>query len=148
MKKLLAIVLLCAAPAGAAPRWLTAVPRAVGRTYGNMVTFRHPALALEQWASIGAVAFDEKTTVDVFSRCLTCAESSLFYQGRRYGTGIALAGTVLFGTFYATGEQYGSELLRDDPSRIWRALPNAQVAVPLAIHIPAGIDNMRIKGTN
>lgn len=141
---LLVLLLAGAIPAQAAPRWLTAVPRSVGRTYGNMFTFKHPVLALEQWASVGAVAFDERTTTDLFHRCPTCVESGLIYHNGRYNGGIAILGTIAAGTFYSTLEQYGDELIRDDPNKFWRNANNFQVATPLAIHIQAGVHNMGV----
>jgi hypothetical protein len=46
------------APAGHSKmRILTAIPRAVGRNYGNMFTFKHPWVAVQQWSQVATTAF-------------------------------------------------------------------------------------------
>jgi hypothetical protein len=142
------LVLLSVLPSHAAPRWLTAAPRLVGRTYGNMFTFKRPYLAAEQWAVLGASIFDEKTTVDVFSRCPGCTESTLLHPGGgRYGTKTAILNVALKSTFYNSLEQYGDELLRNDPNKFWSHINYAVAAVPLSLFIQGGVHNMGIPAT-
>lgn len=143
--KLTIIFFLFCAPSMAAPRWLTAVPRAIGRGYGNMVTFKHPGLALEQWATLGVVILDQKTTVDAFARCQTCAEGTILspWYGKRYGVGTAILQVGLTQTIYSSTEQYSYELLKDDPNPYWRSLRFAEASIPLAVHIHAALSNMQ-----
>ena len=55
---LLAISLLLATSAQAAPRILTAYPRLLGRTARNMVTWHDKFAAAEEWAQIGMALYD------------------------------------------------------------------------------------------
>lgn len=146
MKKLVFLLLLISPlSTEATPKWLTAIPRAVGRTYGNMFTFKHPVLALEQWATIGALAFDGKTTLDVFARCHSCTETFPIEHNQRYGVGTVVLNVALAGTLYTTSEQYGDELLRNDPNYVWRNINNSLFLVPTVYHVRAGVLNMRVK---
>lgn len=141
-------VLLFAIPVHAAPkvvRVLTYLPREVGHSYVNMFTFKHPVLALEQWASVGALVFDEKTTMDAFARCSHCAEAGFFNHGRRYGIGQTAANVALAGTLYVTAEQYTTDAERDN-GRVWRNIPNILFVAPVTFHVMAGVSNMAVRG--
>lgn len=142
--KVLFLMAMMAGSASAAPKWLTAVPRSIGRGYGNMVTFKHPGLALEQWATLGAVIFDQKTTLDAFHRNPRATEDtsySLFHHGR-YGVSQSLLNVALAQTFYVSTEQYAYELLKDDPNKHWRAMRFADSIIPITVHLDAAISNM------
>lgn len=142
-----AILILWAAPASAAPKWLTAAPRAIGRAYGNMVTFHDKRLAFEQWATLAVVILDQKTTLDAFHRCPSCVENTSYslFHGGQYGVGSAVLNVAMAQTFYGTTEQYEYELLKDDPNPHWRALRYAGVIVPVTIHLNSALSNMCIK---
>lgn len=144
---LLAVLMLIPASTMAGPkRILTAVPRAVGRSYANMVTFRRPYLAAEQWAVLGAVIFDQKTTLDQFHHCPTCVETNPLSpaHNRQYGLGGAILFTAVAFTHYTTTMGYGDELLRGDKSEFWSHINYALAPAFIAIHATAGASNMRL----
>lgn len=122
---------------------LTSVPRAIGRNYANMFNFKHPWLAAQQWAIVGAVLFDEKTTQDRFNRCSRCVEANPFapYYNGRTGTRGAVLDSLALITFETTMTNYTAELTRNDPSRGWR---NAYSIIPvtyIGVHSWAGWSN-------
>lgn len=143
---LLMLFLFSAFSSQAAPRWLTAAPRTIGRAYGNMLTFKNKPLAVEQWATLGVMIFDDKTTLDVFHRCYNCVESTWYHinHGRQYGIGVAAIDVAIGTTEYVSIEQYGQEIMKNKPNKYWRALGYTVVSIPLKVHLQAGINNMRI----
>ena len=57
-------------------RIVTAIPRAMGRTAKNMVTFRDPMAALEEWGTCAAVAVDVAESIHVLKLDPTAIETS------------------------------------------------------------------------
>lgn len=147
----LLLLILLALPAQAAPKWLTAVPRAVGRSYGNMFTFKHPWVAAQQWMTVGAMLFDEKTTWDAMHRCAGCVEAnptSLYYHRQATGP-LMFADALLLSGIETTLTKYGSEVNGDDTTKyhaVWSNLYSLLPAEDVAIHVYAGTHNMAIRG--
>lgn len=65
---ILCALLAMAYPAAAAPKWLTAVPRAVGRTSKDLVTFKYPLVDLAFACELAADFADARTTANFTSR--------------------------------------------------------------------------------
>jgi hypothetical protein len=137
------LLLLAAVPLHAAPRWLTAVPRAFGRTAVNMVTFRHPAAALEEWAIFGAVAADAYTTSSALSRCPSCHETSPLLGTHPSNARLAITATGLAFS-EATTTQYSNELTWEGGSRWWKVFPVATAIAWSANHAAAAASNAAI----
>lgn len=161
-------LLLVAIPAQAAPRWLTATPRAVGRSAANMVTFKHPWVAAQQWLQVGALIFDEKSTYDAMRRCPFCVESNpaTLYHGPRASAQRVVADTFMMWGIETTFTKYLSEIPDDrdtnchttetplariqtceegvEKNKFWRNLYSAFPAETIALHAWGGHHNMSI----
>ena len=92
----------------AANRKLTAMPRAVGRTTKNMVTFRSPWIAAAQWGSLGAAVADGIVSAHVLATLPSSYEANPLF-GKHPSIGKYLAITIPAGMFSATVTQYGHE---------------------------------------
>ena len=134
--------------------FVTAVPRAVGRTYANMFTFKHPWVAIQQWAQVGAMLFDWQTTYDLTRRCPTCVETgrlSLFHNDAKPPVGRMIANAIMVAGFEPTHTQVLSEgFARNFSSPILRNAYSLTPIVNIIVHVRAGQHNMQIpsSGTN
>lgn len=109
MLKVAVAVMLFAISASAAPHKLTAVPRALGRTAANMVTFKDKTAALEQWASLGITVADGL----VSEHALKSAPANTIEVNPIFGshptTATYLAINIPFGMLSATMTQLAHE---------------------------------------
>lgn len=96
-------------------RRITAVPRVVGRTARNMVTFHDRLAAVQEWAIFAADTADLFTTVRLLDRFPTTYETHWLMPRRPTHLHFALQGlgqALLESSF----EQYSHELLDGKPS--------------------------------
>jgi DMSO/TMAO reductase YedYZ heme-binding membrane subunit len=100
---ILLVLMFAALPAKAdLKNVLLVVPKAMGRTAVNMVTFRHRETALMQWVGIAAALADAETTRRSINRGST--EYNPFL-GRRPSAGRTYATLLTVGFGYATMTQ-------------------------------------------
>jgi hypothetical protein len=113
---------------------MTAAPRAFGRTAENMVTFKDPRLALNQWILMASVLVDAKTSFDVTRRCPEPCENYSFVWGahppavRVYG----LLGVT--GMYYATINQAAWEISYSETDPSARAFERYFFLFPAVMH--------------
>lgn len=112
MKTALAIILALAVvlPASAKPgRAATAIPRALGRTAKNMVTFKDRSAAVDEWATLGAFMLEGQFASRAIADNPHTREIYPLFPGRPRGATVNLS--MLATAFLYDGlEQYGHEL--------------------------------------
>jgi hypothetical protein len=139
------LLLLLAPSAHAKPHWYTAVPKAMGRTAVNMVTFRRPAAAIEEWAVVGAVAADYYTTANFLTNCPGCQETNLLLGTRPSLPHVAVFGLVVAAS-EATTVQYGAELTSgSEGSRWWKLAPAGVAGGWVLLHATAAATNASLR---
>jgi hypothetical protein len=116
-------------------RIMTAVPRAFGRTAENMVTFKDPRLALNQWILVAAVMTDAKTSLDVEHRCpVLCRERDSLLYGA-HPTGLRIFGLLsTAGLYYSTINQAAWELSYTESDPRGRAFERYFFLFPAFLH--------------
>jgi hypothetical protein len=106
-----------------------------------MVTFRDRFAAIEQWAQVGMILFDARTTQDALARCSGCYEANPLFS--RHPGALRLYGE---GTFLAFQEmvftQYTHEEIDGISSPAWNLVP---VGVSAMWHVEHGILNMQVQ---
>jgi hypothetical protein len=89
---------------------LTAVPRAVGRSAENMVTFKDRNLALHQWLLFAALMANAGSEVNLYSRCQNCHELNTIIYGLHPSAGRLIGEEFIGAMFFATIQQESWEL--------------------------------------
>jgi hypothetical protein len=147
-KSMLAVVFFCiAGTARAGPmRALSAIPRAVGRTAGNMVTFRDRSLAFHQWLLVGASLVNAESSIDLYRRCPSCSERDTFFYGSRPSVARLIGLELMGGMAYSTIQQAAWESsYNEQRSHEWRILVRwAPTIAPVAGYAWAIYNNARI----
>ncbi len=147
------LLLVCAVALGLPPgvhagpkQTLSAFPRAVGRTAGNMFTFRNRNLALHQWALFAGALANAGSSVDLYRRCPTCTERDTFFYGSRPSASRLIGFELLGGMAYSTIQQVSWESsYSEQRSRELRAVLRwAPTAAPLVGYTWATYHNIRI----
>jgi hypothetical protein len=122
-------------------RGVTSIPRLMGRTVKNMVTFHDKASAFAEWGIVAAAFADSRTTQTALARCPGCVETNFLYGShpnvpRIYLTSMTLGlleASVSQFTYEQVGHQYGLFL--------------SPFAISGAWHAKAALHNAEIKGT-
>lgn len=144
---IVAVFFCIAGTAQAGPkRALSAIPRAVGRTAGNMVTFRDRSLALHQWLLVGAALANAGSSIDLYHRCPSCSERDTFFYGSRPSAARLVGLELMGGMAYSTIQQAAWESsYNEGRSREWRILVRwVPTIAPVAGYAWAVYNNARI----
>jgi hypothetical protein len=114
-------------------RVLTAIPRAVGRTAENMVTFRDRQLAIHQWILVAAVLANSGSEINLYHRCSNCHELDSFVYGLHPSAARLVGIELLAGMSYATIQQAAWESSYEEHSRVLRSMERLAPTVAPAL---------------
>jgi hypothetical protein len=146
---LIASVLAFSINASARPnninRILTAAPRAVGRTAKNMVTFKDPGLALNQWILMAAVLVDAKTSLDLTRRCPEPCENYAFVWGAHPSAARVYGTLGLTGLYYSTLNQVAWEISYTESDPAGRAFERYFILTAAVVHARLAVRNTQIQ---
>lgn len=104
----LVLLLLCPCVSHADSRKVTAIPRALGRTARNMVTFRDKQAAIEEWGNVGVGVADVVTTHNLLQQSASASEANPLF-GKRPSLGFLLSFTLATAWTEAGLTQYSHE---------------------------------------
>jgi len=143
---LLCSLMLIGTSVQAGPKhFLTAVPRAFGRTAENMVTFKDRGLALNQWILMTTVLIDAKTSLDLTHRCPVPCENYGSVWGAHPSAARVYGTLGLTGVYYSTLNQVAWEVsdTEDDPGG--RTFERYFMLTAAVVHARFAIRNTQIQ---
>jgi hypothetical protein len=141
---LLLLALVPSAHAGP-KRVLTAIPRAVGRSNKNMLTFHRKWVALEQWGQVAAILFDEASTQYALHKRPTLVETNpLAIGGRHPSIGMTVLDAIILSEGEPAFTNYVSEVASRETDKTFRNIWHAYPVATDLTHTFAGLHNMSL----